>query len=503
MVHNGRSRPAPIPAGTPLDRFYRVQALVRLSERRMFYLVDDERPDQPVRRCADCGSEETPREAGECAACGAPMPERRQLLLAARWQRESFEPGLALHALGLHHPALLTPEHVFVHDGVLCTVVPYTHEALMLDESAPFDMERILHLAQRFAGLLAFLHHRGVSLGGFDRSNFLLRPDEDRFFLFDPDVLEVYDGPVPEHLRGRELRALAEVLSRYVPINIPQLQEFFGTAEEGAFSNPMQFGRAVETFWDSYRNRPTPAGLAALTDVGLVRTLNEDNWAWTCLGDDINLYAVADGMGGHESGEVASEVAAHTICRVARERFAASREHSNEALENILDEAFQAANNTVKGMAEERHNDMGTTLVAALVAGRLGLLANVGDSRGYLMRDGVLYQVTKDHSLVARMVEQNRLSSEEARTHPHSNILLRTVGTERDVEIDIFRVDLEPGDRLLLCSDGLWGEVPDEVIESVLNHFADSRICARELLRAAHRGGGKDNVTVMLVTIEG
>jgi len=469
----------------------------------MFYLVDDDRPDQPTRRCLECGSEDTPREEGACAACAAPMPQRRQYLLATKWQRELFEPGVEFHGKGLVHPGMVTPEHVFIHEGILCTVVPYTHEALMLDESSPFDMERILHLAQRFAGLLAFLQHHGVSLLGFDRSNFVFRPDEDRFFLFDPDVVEIHDGPVPEHLRGRELRALADMLRRFVPINIPELQKFLLEAEEGAFSNPMQFGRAIEEFWESYRNRPIPVGLAAMTDVGLVRTLNEDNWSWTYMDDDVYLYAVADGMGGHESGEVASEVAANTICKVARERYLATKDHSSEAIENILDEAFQAANNTVKGMAEERRNDMGTTLVAALVSKKLGLLANVGDSRAYLMREGVLYQVTKDHSLVARMVEQNRLTSEQARTHPHSNILLRTVGTERDVEIDIFRVDLEPGDRLLLCSDGLWGEVPDEVIESILNHFMDSRICARELVRAAHRGGGKDNVTIMLVGVDG
>jgi serine/threonine protein phosphatase PrpC len=145
---------------------------------------------------------------------------------------------------------------------------------------------------------------------------------------------------------------------------------------------------------------------------------------------------------------------------------------------------------------------MGTTLVCLLVLdGRLGLLANVGDSRGYLRRGGVLYQVTKDHSLVQKMVERGRITAEQARHHPHNNILLRTVGTERDVEIDIFRVELEPGDQVLLCSDGLWGEVEDQDIQSILNTYTDPRIASLELVRAAHAGGGRDNVTVMLVSI--
>jgi protein phosphatase len=133
--------------------------------------------------------------------------------------------------------------------------------------------------------------------------------------------------------------------------------------------------------------------------------------------------------------------------------------------------------------------------------GRQAYVANVGDSRAYLLRDGVLHQVSKDHSLVARLVEQNRLSREDARHYPHSNVLLRTVGTERNVEIDIFSVELESGDRLLLCSDGLWGEVEDEDIESILNHYEDPRVACRELVRAAHHGGGKDNVTVLVIGV--
>jgi protein phosphatase len=101
------------------------------------------------------------------------------------------------------------------------------------------------------------------------------------------------------------------------------------------------------------------------------------------------------------------------------------------------------------------------------------------------------------------MVEQNRITAEEARNHPHSNILLRTVGTERNVDIDIFRVELEPGDRLLLCSDGLWGEVDDPEIEAVLNSSDDNRVVSRELIRAAHMGGGKDNITVIVVSVPG
>jgi protein phosphatase len=219
------------------------------------------------------------------------------------------------------------------------------------------------------------------------------------------------------------------------------------------------------------------------------------------LADDIYLYVVADGMGGHESGEIASQTAVDRICRTARAELAAlGGDVTPEALESILDDAFQAANNAIKDMSERMGNDMGTTLVAAVIyKNEMALVANVGDSRAYLMRNAEIHQITRDHSLVARMVEQNRIKPEEARHHPHSNILLRTVGTERNVDIDIFRVELEKNDRLLLCSDGLWGEVDDEAIETILHRYADPRVACRQLIHAAHQGGGKDNITVLIV----
>jgi serine/threonine protein phosphatase PrpC len=207
-------------------------------------------------------------------------------------------------------------------------------------------------------------------------------------------------------------------------------------------------------------------------------------------------------MGGHDKGEVASQMAVEILCREARARLAQAPDVTPERLENLLEESFQLGNNGIKEHSEVLRNDMGTTMVAAMIQdNRLAYVANVGDSRGYLLREEMLHQVTRDHSLVSRMVEQNRITKEEARTHPHSNILLRTVGTERDVDIDIFSVELDKGDRILLCSDGLWGEVEDEDIESILNHYEDPRIACRELIRAAHHGGGKDNITVVLIMI--
>lgn len=499
---NGNTRPPPFPPGTHLSEHYSIEGLVRLAEGRMYYLANDDRPDRPRRFCWECGNDETPRNRAACVNCGASLAPRR-FLVSVRWDREGFEPYARFFEKHFDHPGIIAPVDMFFQDGVLCSVTPWSGESLMIDEGSPLLIKRVLDMAQRAAGMLAFLHVQGISLGSLTRANFLVRNSRE-FLLFDPDVASVYDTPVPEPNRKLEISQLGGILRRYTPVHATRLMNFFVSAEEGTFTSPLAFGRALEDIIDQGEEKLSLKrnNIGAMTDVGLCRVLNEDNWGWTRLADDVFLYAVADGMGGHECGEVASQMAVETLCRVAHERVGTATQLAAEALENILDEAFQTANNTIKEHSEQMGNDMGTTLVTAMVLeNRSALVANVGDSRGYLMRRGTLHQITRDHSLVARMVEQHRITPEEARNHPHSNILLRTVGTERNVEIDIFRVELEPGDRMLLCSDGLWGEVEDDEIEALLNRYEDPRVLCRELIRSAHQGGGRDNVTVVIVQI--
>ena len=477
-----------------------MEGLVRLSEGRMFYLANDDRPDRPRRFCWECGSDETPRARTACVSCGADLRPRR-FLVSVRWERERLEPFSRFFDRQLDHPGINGPIDLFYERDVLCAVSPWRGEGLMLDESAPLPARQILDLAQRATGVLAFLQSSGVSLNAVTAANFLVGEGREYIF-YDPEVREVSDGPVPEAQQAEEIKALGGFLRRFASVSEQPLSDFFSETEQGAYPTPLAFGRALEKLIQRDYPGVLPNQLAAMSDVGLARSLNEDNWGWTNLQRGVNLYVVADGMGGHDKGEVASQMAVETICREARRALQGSATFTSEALEATLDESFQAANNAIKSHSEEMGNDMGTTMTSALIQDNtLAFVANVGDSRAYLVRAQQLHQVTRDHSLVARMVEQNRIRPEEARHHPHSNILLRTVGTERNVDIDIFRVDLEPGDVLLLCSDGLWGEVDDADIEAILNHYDDLRISCRELVRAAHQGGGKDNVTVMIIHI--
>ena len=225
---------------------------------------------------------------------------------------------------------------------------------------------------------------------------------------------------------------------------------------------------------------------AAATDIGRVREGNEDAYL-----NDAPLFAVADGMGGHQGGEVASRLALETLEVLFKHGRGTLADQVREANRAVFERSGRDA--AVAGM--------GTTLTAAVAeAGRLRL-AHVGDSRAYLLRDGRLRMLTEDHTLVQRMVERGEISEQEADVHPHRSVLTRALGTEPDVQIDEGVLDAQDGDRILLCSDGLTGMVADGQIERILRDAAEPRDAVRELVRAANTAGGVDNITVVVLDL--
>jgi PPM family protein phosphatase len=227
------------------------------------------------------------------------------------------------------------------------------------------------------------------------------------------------------------------------------------------------------------------------TDVGLVRSNNQDR---LLMADP--LYAVADGMGGAAAGEVASATAVNTL----REVF----EPIPAPTADDLVRSAETANRAVWDLAEANSEmrGMGTTLVAlALVQESHLAIINIGDSRVYALHQGELRQVTEDHNLVAELVAQGRISEEEAEFHPRRNIMTRALGVDPDVPVDLFLEEAEPGDRYLLCSDGLPREVKDDHIAAILRHLRDPAEAAKELVDEAKRRGGSDNITVVVVDV--
>jgi protein phosphatase len=237
---------------------------------------------------------------------------------------------------------------------------------------------------------------------------------------------------------------------------------------------------------------------AAVTDRGCKRSSNEDAFGYSA---EHGIYLVCDGMGGAAAGEIASSLAVNEILRLLGSGSGSGEEAEAETLLQRARKAIFLANEAIytRSQRNPRLNGMGTTMVALMTEGRMVRVLNIGDSRGYRLRDRRLEQITQDHSLVAEQIRQGSLTPSEAIRSPYRNVITRALGTQSSVTPDIFELEAEAGDLFLLCSDGLTHEVADSEIESLLNaELPLDQQCAR-LILAAKNAGGSDNITSLLV----
>ena len=237
---------------------------------------------------------------------------------------------------------------------------------------------------------------------------------------------------------------------------------------------------------------------SAITDRGRKRPSNEDAFGYSV---EDGVYLVCDGMGGAAAGEIASSLAVDEVLRLLE-----GQGHSASAgpMPESLEQAIAAANEAIftRSQRNQRLNGMGTTLVALAVRERHAWVLNIGDSRCYRLRNGHLEQITADHSLVEEQVRNGRMTPADAQRSPLKNVITRALGTQCRVTADVFALETEPGDLFLLCTDGLTRELPDAMIESMLQtsrSLADHCTC---LVEAAKKAGGQDNITCMLVRAE-
>lgn len=235
---------------------------------------------------------------------------------------------------------------------------------------------------------------------------------------------------------------------------------------------------------------------SAATDVGMCRRVNEDRYA---LVPDLGLYLVADGMGGHKAGQLASQLAAEATVRAA-----ASLEGAGLSLSETLKRIVACANRDIfdTAQAHPEYSGMGTTLVAMLAStGRIAV-AHVGDSRAYLIRAGKIRPLTRDHSLVGELLQRQEISEEAATRHPHRHVLTRALGVRADVEADVVEMTPEDGDTIAMFSDGLTNHVDDEEIALAVRDAQDLQQACDGLVTFANDRGGDDNITVVLVRCE-
>ncbi len=236
------------------------------------------------------------------------------------------------------------------------------------------------------------------------------------------------------------------------------------------------------------------------TDIGMVRDTNQDAFKIVALGTGSGLALVCDGMGGARGGDTASTIAKKVITETIQKTY--QDVMGAEAVKAMVLEAVASANRAIYQTAKDHpeYTGMGTTVVLSLLHQKRAYIAHVGDSRLYLMREHSLTQITRDHSFIQEMVDRGEISPEEARVHPNKNIITRAVGVHWDVDVDFYSLDLYPGDKLLLCTDGLTNLCPDEKLADVISSDSIEE-AAETLICTANQEGGHDNITVVIVEV--
>lgn len=259
----------------------------------------------------------------------------------------------------------------------------------------------------------------------------------------------------------------------------------------------------------SHSRQPLDLISSKRSDVGKMRELNEDSLMTLEMDlvrqsqvQAMGVYVVADGMGGHASGEIASQQIVELFARTTiEELFPLLMDKPESDPTEWLAEAVRAANRKVYDIRKKSGTDMGSTLVAAVVLGSQAYIAHIGDSRAYAIRPDNIQQLTVDHSLVERMVANNQITRTEARRHPQRNVIYRTIGDKEKIDVDIIERSLDAGEVLLLCSDGLSGMLDDESIHSLVIESTSLQEASERLIKAANAAGGDDNISIILVNI--
>lgn len=507
---------------------YQVLELRTASEDENVYRVEETRP---VRLCPNCRTPGADPEERFCAFCGAEITGVEPLYLRYL-ARENRDPGAfateaQILGLRLEHPALLLPYDAFVEAPygppraylVESEFMPATANALPV----PQPLHAVLGWGIALAQGLDHLHRHQVTLGGVRLEQIALEGKTARWVnLRGASVLSPQDRVRPAAFFARDVRGLAVALfylatgqTRYSPPGgwpagtAALFAQALGSAE--GFPTASALAVALEAALQEVRR---PASVTFVTghrtDVGQQRSLNEDSLlvlqvtpVFRSVSAAMGVFVVADGMGGHDAGDVASRLTVQAITNLAVRQMLipATAGDSLSHPTDWLQSAVQAANRSVYEQARAVGSDMGSTMVAAVVVGDAATIANVGDSRAYLLRRDGISQITVDHSLVERLVATGQITREEAAHHPQRNVVYRVIGDRPKVEADLFEQRLEAGDALLLCSDGLSGMLSDQQMWSIWRAAASPQEACDRLVAAANDAGGEDNISVIIVQI--
>lgn len=481
-----------------------------------------------------CGCADNPVGRHVCEACGTSLEGaiavRRRYRLHEYRDPAVIETAAYLTAHELRHSALLPhayfSERPYGHLERHYLLVPDPLPVTASNLPVPQKLVRVLNWGIQLGEGLAFLHEQAIGWLAVDADHIVVQ-DRTAMWCDLGDTHRLPDAPA-DRARARSadvsglvnvLYHLATGLGEFVPdTSLPPtvaslFQRMLAVDHENLTAE--QLVSELQGAMDIIRRPSTlRTRMGHCTDVGLVRDLNEDSLlalelvrVRRSVNQSISVLAVADGMGGHAAGDIASglavdTLAAHMVTHLLTPHLATDGESLTPQLADWLKSAVQTANEVVFERRMSAQNNMGTTLVAAVVADDQAYVANVGDSRTYLVNGAQIRRVTTDHSLVERLVALGHIDQDEARVHPQRNVIYRTLGDKPDAEADHFSLRLQPGDRLLLCSDGLTAGVEDLAIHNTVMRAASPQLACEQLVRLANDRGGHDNITVILLQVE-
>ncbi|MBT5874645.1 MAG: SpoIIE family protein phosphatase [Candidatus Latescibacteria bacterium] len=517
---------------------YLIDAAASVLEDRIVYRATEK---GHLRWCAGCRELYVLDQDDEfCDECGAELGPGWYRL--TRWATEQGPAGVdSFVQANLGHDVWLSPTDWFVCEGQRYMIQEWFGGRILADMPGDHKSEVVLAWGSKLAEGMQVLHESGfagIPLGRAD----LAVSDGDEIKLLNwgpfsvfPSQTEMEDDAF-DLARQADLRSLSLLITDLLSQDSlpneqdenqtmdPVLLEILSDMAQGGYDDALSASEDLsERLHGEEPVQVSDIELAqrealsfdagARSHAGRVRPLNEDSIALMefevvrdSLRENAGLYVVADGVGGHDSGEIASRVAAGTMARYISERLiqsdisGISGNPDEPTYGGLIGDAVRAANQAVVDAGPDNNaSNMGTTLTAALVVGSFAYIANVGDSRTYLFRNGVLSPITTDHSVVARLVAIGMIEPEDVYTHPQRNYVYRALGSTEDFQVDTYFQPLLSGDRLILCSDGLWEMVHDPELQSTLVETDFSQAACDRLVELANANGGEDNISIIIV----
>lgn len=543
----------PRPEGAIFGKRYRFYSLTTAGQdANQYQVVESFRNGGRARMCSNpaCGAiyqlldDEEP--IAFCMSCGEQIDQDELVLNLTETRAEIYGHASEVIELGLSHGSVRAPLTSFceVTGGVdrYCLVSP-----LVEDFKRPTELNQVLAWGIQLALGLDYLHKNGLSFSGEIDESLLgvvngraVWANFERCTLHKVPECPKERGQVPPGVRTDDLHALTGQLfswltgkAQFEPdLNLlPVINEFFeramsavaalpGAAQSSeeepqitiGFVSGKELADALERLLTEITvPQAVDFRLGRRTSVGVARSLNEDSLITVELGRiqqsfsrPLGVFVVADGMGGHAAGEIASGTIANIIAKKVFTDLASSvlAQGTQTDYTSWLQETVAKANKAVFDLRKSAGADMGSTLVMAIVDGTQANIAHVGDSRAYLLNNDGIQPLTTDHSLVERLVATGQITREQARTHEQRNVIYRSVGDKPRVESDITVHTLASGDNLLLCSDGLNSMVEDNLIWDIVVKANSPQEACDKLIEAANAAGGDDNITVILVKLE-